>query len=109
MSSVAIRQLRLLGMVEAVSFLVLLGIAMPLKYLAGQPAAVSVVGMVHGMLFLVYVIAIGYATMSMRWPRRRAALLVAAAFVPLGPFLMDHWLRGEQRAAAEREAVAAAG
>ncbi|HTO03360.1 MAG TPA: DUF3817 domain-containing protein, partial [Opitutus sp.] len=44
-------RLRFIGWWEGVSFLVLLGIAMPLKYLAGEPAAVRVVGMAHGILF----------------------------------------------------------
>ena len=52
MSSSVIRQLRIIGLIEGVSFLVLLGIAMPLKYLAGMPRAVSAVGMAHGVLFI---------------------------------------------------------
>jgi integral membrane protein len=45
--------LRHAALAEAVSYLLLLGVAMPLKYLAGQPRAVSIVGMIHGVLFLV--------------------------------------------------------
>ena len=95
-------------MIEAVSFLALLGIAMPLKYLAGQPMAVRVVGMVHGLLFILYVMAVAQAAMTMRWPLGRAALLLVAAVVPLGPFLLDGWLRDQYRLASERETAAPA-
>ncbi len=54
MSSTAIRQVRLVGILEGISFVVLLGIAMPLKYMAGMPRAVSWVGMAHGVLFVIW-------------------------------------------------------
>ncbi|MBF9224019.1 DUF3817 domain-containing protein [Hymenobacter ruricola] len=47
-------RLRLVAILEGVSFLVLLLVAMPLKYLAGQPQAVRPVGMAHGLLFVLY-------------------------------------------------------
>ena len=49
-----IRTLRILGNVEGVSYLLLLGVAMPLKYAFGLPLAVKIVGMAHGVLFLAY-------------------------------------------------------
>ena len=54
----ALRQLRLVAFLEGSSFLVLLFIAMPLKYLAGLPLAVRVAGSVHGLLFLVFLAAL---------------------------------------------------
>ena len=51
-------RLRLIAFLEGLSLLVLLGIAMPLKYLAGQPAAVRYVGMTHGLLFVLYVLLV---------------------------------------------------
>ena len=56
--STALGRLRLAGLLEGWSFVVLLFIAMPLKYAAGQPEAVRVVGMAHGVLFLAYLAAI---------------------------------------------------
>lgn len=102
-----IHRLRVVAMLEGVSFLVLLGIAMPLKYLAGQPMAVRVTGMAHGLLFILYVVTLARAVTAMQWPFRRAALLFAAAFVPCGPFLLDGWLRDQQRLAAEPGPAAA--
>jgi integral membrane protein len=90
----------LLGAVEGVSFLVLLGIAMPLKYLAGLPQAVRVVGMAHGLLFVLYVGAAVHAAFTLRWPLSRTLLLLGAAVLPGGPFLVDGWLRKQEAAPA---------
>ena len=77
------------GFLEGISFLVLLGIAMPLKYLAGRPEAVRVVGMAHGILFIAYVALVFAARRERRWPARTTAWLLAAAFLPFGPFVAD--------------------
>jgi integral membrane protein len=99
MLSSVIRQLRIIGLVEGVSFLLLLGIAMPLKYLAGLPRMVSVVGMIHGVLFVLYVFAVVHAWITARWPVSRALALLVASVLPFGTFLMDPRLKREQRAA----------
>lgn len=88
-----IGRVRLTGLIEGTSFLVLLGIAMPLKYAADMPEAVSVVGMLHGILFVMYLIAIGYAFFVRHLTFMKSLLAVGAAFVPLGPFLLDKKLR----------------
>src|SRR5262249_12017979 len=57
----AIGRLRLVGYAEGVSFLLLLGVAMPLKYAAGMPEVVFWVGLAHGILFMLYVAAVAHA------------------------------------------------
>lgn len=109
MSSFAIRVLRMFGLIECLSFVVLLGIAMPLKHLAGMPRPVSVVGMAHGVLFVLYVAALIHAHITVGWSMRRSLALFAAAVLPLGPLLVDRGLRQEQREAAAREASSVAG
>jgi integral membrane protein len=90
-------RLRIIGWWEGVSFLVLLGIAMPLKYLAGWPDAVRVVGMAHGILFILYVVAAIQAALEYDWPWKRTALVLAASILPAGPFVVDaKLLRDEQ-------------
>ena len=89
-----VRLLRAVGLVEGVSFLLLLGVAMPLKYLAGVPQAVKVVGWVHGVLFMAYGAALLWTWAAARWPARRAGLALVAALVPFGPFLIDRRMRG---------------
>ncbi|HET6574389.1 MAG TPA: DUF3817 domain-containing protein [Fimbriiglobus sp.] len=99
-------RVRLVGHVEAVSFLVLLGVAMPLKYLAGMPAAVLVIGWAHGVLFLSYLAAVAFAVVLKRLSYPTAALTVVAAVVPFGPFVLDARLRREEaQAEPEREAA----
>ena len=88
-----VRFLRRTAMVEGGSFLLLLGFAMPLKYLAGQPLAVKVLGWAHGVLFVVFCLALARATRAARWPLGRAALVFLAGLLPLGPFLLDGRLR----------------
>ena len=92
--SPALRQIVWTGRLEAVSFLVLVGVAMPLKYLAGEPAAVRYVGLAHGVLFLVYVLALVRGATELGWPLRRTALGLVAALVPIGPLWFERHLRG---------------
>jgi integral membrane protein len=80
-------------MMEGASFLVLLGIAMPLKYLAGLPQAVRVVGMLHGLLFLLFVAAVVQVSVAKRWPPRRVLAALIASVLPFGPFVFDAHLR----------------
>jgi len=90
-------RLRFIGWWEGVSFLLLLGVAMPLKYLAGEPAAVRVVGMAHGILFMLYVLAALQAAVEHHWTWKRTAIVLVASVLPAGPFVIDaKILRQEQ-------------
>lgn len=93
LAATTIHQLRVVGLIEGASFLVLLLVAMPLKYLAGMPVAVRYVGMAHGLLFVLYVAAGLWTGISLRWPLRRTVLVLVAAVLPAGPLLIDGWLR----------------
>ena len=88
-----VRGLRRVALLEAVSFLVLLGIAMPLKYYAGMPAAVKIAGWVHGGLFVWFGIALLGCLLIAKWPLSRCALVFAASLVPVVPFFMDRRMR----------------
>ena len=92
-----IRLLRYVGFVEGTSFLVLLGIAMPLKYLANRPAMVEVVGMAHGLLWTLYVVVLAVAWWAARWGMGKGLLAFGASVVPFGPFLIDPHFRREER------------
>jgi len=85
-------RVRLVGMLEGISFLVLLGIAMPLKYMAGMPMAVRVTGMIHGVLFLLFLLAIFKAWGDKALTTKQSALAFVASLVPFGPFLIDRRL-----------------
>jgi integral membrane protein len=96
----AIEQLRWVGKIEAVSFLVLLGIAMPLKYLAGIPLAVKVVGWAHGVLFVWFCVALGRAKLRAELPIVQVLGIFVAALVPFGPFVIDRRLERAAKARA---------
>lgn len=97
-----IGRVRLIGWIEGTSYLVLLGIAMPLKYLAGMPRTVRIVGAIHGALFVIFCAALAHAWLSKRLTFLRAALVFVASLVPFGTFAIDGWLR-RIRQAAERD------
>jgi integral membrane protein len=90
-----LRQLRLVAFLEGVSFLVLLFIAMPLKHLAGFPLAVRIVGLVHGLLFLIFLAALYRAGSQRGWPLRRWLIAFVSSVVPFGTFVFDRSLRRE--------------
>jgi integral membrane protein len=71
-------------MIEGISFLVLLCIAMPLKYLYGQPEMVRYVGSIHGVLTIVYVYLLVKVTAQLKWSLKTAALAFIASLLPLG-------------------------
>jgi len=89
----AVHFLRITGLIEAVSFMVLVSIAIPLKYIWHMPMAVRVVGMIHGILFIMFCVALVRATRAARCPLSRGALVFVAALVPFGPFLIDRRMR----------------
>ncbi len=82
-------RLRIIGMWEGVSFLLLLGVAMPLKYFADSPGAVRVVGMAHGVLFVLYVAAAFHVAWQRDWDWKRLGLVLLASILPAGPFVVD--------------------
>lgn len=82
-------RLRLIGFWEGVSFLVLLGVAMPLKYFAGWPHAVRVVGMAHGILFVLYIAAALQAARAQAWSWSLIAQVLVASVLPAGPFWVE--------------------
>ena len=91
----ALRQLRLVAFLEGTSFVVLLFVAMPLKYLAGLPLAVRIVGSLHGLLFLVFLAALYRAGTQRGWPLRRWVIAFMSSVVPFGTFVFDRSLRRE--------------
>lgn len=96
----AIGRLRAVMLAEGISYLVLLFVAMPLKYAAGMPFAVRIAGMVHGALFVLFIAALLQAASDRGWKASRSALVFAASLVPFANFAMDRRLREEEEGAA---------
>jgi integral membrane protein len=99
MLSTSLGRLRVVGFVEGISYLLLLFIAMPLKYLAGMPLAVRYVGWIHGLLFMAYVAVMLLAAVDRGWSLWKTAMGFVAAVVPFGTFYADREWREEEDAA----------
>lgn len=81
---------RLIAALEGISFLVLLGIAMPLKYIWHQPEMVRQVGLIHGLLFVLYILAILQNKIVLGWPAGKTALAMILSVVPFGTFYVTN-------------------
>lgn len=88
-----------IALLEGISYLFLLGIAMPLKYLADSPAFVQYAGWVHGLLFITYVILLIRLALRDEWKMGRIALAFFASLIPFAPFYVERKLKKEARLA----------
>ena len=87
-----LKKLRIVGVIEGISTLILFGIAMPLKYLAGKPMAVTIAGSIHGCLFVLLVVMFFLAMDRVPISTKLATAGVVGAIFPFGPFVVDVWL-----------------
>jgi integral membrane protein len=88
--STLIGRLRIIGLLEGTSYLLLLGIAMPLKYMMGFPQAVQVIGMAHGILFILFIALTVQSTIIFRWSVKKLLILWIASILPFGTILADY-------------------
>jgi integral membrane protein len=84
-----LRRLRLAGLLEGCTLLALLSIAVPLRHIFGVPAASKVMGPVHGLVFMVYLVALIDCIAGGGWTRREAVRAALAALIPFGTFVND--------------------
>lgn len=101
MSFKPIQFLRRIAILEGGSWLLLLGIAMPLKYFADMPMAVRVVGSAHGALFVIFCYALLQVMLKTQWSLARCGLVFVASILPFGPFLLDRRMREWEEEARE--------
>lgn len=83
---------RVNAFLEGVSFLVLLGIAMPLKYMYNKPEMVKIVGMAHGLLFVAYILLVVIVRDQLKWNMKNTLLAFGASVLPFGTFYADRKL-----------------
>lgn len=84
-----IKGFKIISTLEAVSFLVLLLIAMPLKYIFDMPQMVSIVGMGHGILFVLYVLGAYWMYEKLNWKVKTLLIAILCSVVPFGPFYIE--------------------
>ncbi|MGI2748582.1 DUF3817 domain-containing protein [Bacillus cytotoxicus] len=96
MLSTPVGRLRAIGFVEGISFLLLLFVAMPLKYFAGFAAAVKITGMAHGVLFILFIFAVIQVTIANRKSILWVLGALLASVIPFGTFVLDAKLKNEK-------------
>jgi integral membrane protein len=99
MSSALIRY-RIMAYVTGVVLLVLVLVAVPLQYAADQPTMVSIVGPVHGILFIVYLLAVIDLARRCRWTPVHTLVVMLAGTIPFMTFIVEHQVTREVRATA---------
>lgn len=80
---------RLTAILEGISYILIFGLTMPLKYWAGIGEPNKVVGMAHGLLFILFVVLAGYYCWEKKWGLRRFLILFVASLLPFGTFYAD--------------------
>ena len=91
-----LHRFRMVGIAEGISFLVLLLIAMPLKYLMNFPEAVKIMGWIHGALFVAFIYFAFEVMVSLKKNFLWLVKAFVAAFIPLGTFIFDRELKKEE-------------
>jgi len=85
----AIGRLRILAILEGISYL-LLGITMPLKYLYEMPQPNYIVGMAHGVLFMLYVLQVLQVRFLSKIDNVKTLIFLIASLIPFGTFYIDY-------------------
>lgn len=91
----SLKHLRMVALIEGVSFALLMTVGMPLKYLLGIKLATRILGSVHGILTLWFVSALFRASVENKWPAKRWGMALLASVIPFGAFVFDRTLRQE--------------
>ncbi|RXP44582.1 DUF3817 domain-containing protein [Lutibacter sp. HS1-25] len=84
-----IKVFRIVSFLEGVSFLLLLFIATPIKYFVGNEMFVKMLGMPHGLLFLLYVVFAFMLKSELNWKPKTFIIVLAASVIPFGTFYVD--------------------
>ncbi len=92
----ALERLRIIGIIEGISYILLLGVAMPLKYMAGIPQAVRIAGSFHGLFFVLFCIALAAVWHNRKWPYEKVAMAFLLSIIPFGTFYLDKQIRKEE-------------
>ena len=86
-------RLRLVGLIEGCTLVILVAVAVPLRHLAGFPIATRVMGPIHGFVFILYVVALIDCISGGTWTAREIARGAIACLIPFGTFLNDSLIR----------------
>ncbi|MDC1108768.1 DUF3817 domain-containing protein [Flavobacteriaceae bacterium] len=85
-----IKVLRVISYLEGISYILLLFIAVPIKYYANDPSLVKLLGMPHGLLFVAYVILSLVSSKKYRWNSKKTLVVLISSVIPFGTFYVDY-------------------
>ncbi len=88
----ALTRYRIMAWITGVLLLVLVFVAMPMKYFGGSPELVVIVGTAHGWLYMIYLITGVDLTFRMRWSLWSTAGVLIAGTIPFASFFAEHWV-----------------
>jgi integral membrane protein len=80
---------RIIALLEGVSYILLLFIAVPIKYFGEDPTYVKLLGMPHGLLFIFYIVIAIWISSDMKWKKKDLMLILLASVIPFGTFYVD--------------------
>ena len=83
------RSFKIVAFLEGVSYILLLFAAVPIKYLAGDPQYVKLLGMPHGILFLAYIVMAIMLGSEKKWNGKTLMIVLVASIIPFGTFYVD--------------------
>jgi len=89
-------QFRLIAILEGISYILLLSIGMPLKYIAHIVMVIKIMGWMHGLLFIAYILTLARVTYANKWSFVKALVAFVASLVPFGTFVLDKKLKQEE-------------
>jgi len=101
----SIKKFRIISFVEGISYLTLLFIAMPIKYLGGNPVPVKFVGMTHGVLFILFMYILYLAARKHKWDKKFVFFAFITSLIPFGMFFLDKDLKKKELDSASCELV----
>lgn len=80
---------RIVGFLEGISYILLMGVGMPLKYFSDDPSWIKALGMPHGLLFVAYIILAYLIKDEQKWSFKEFGLVCLASVIPFGTFYVD--------------------
>ena len=96
MVSIITALFRIIGFLEGLSYLLLIFIAVPVKYIFNSPSMVKYLGMPHGILFIMYLLVSVIMKKNNKWVKNNFILVLIASVIPFGTFVVDYKLKNNK-------------
>lgn len=84
-----IKIFKIIALLEGLSYILLLCIAVPIKYYGNDPQYVKMLGMPHGLLFMAYLALTFFVAHKLNWNKKTSAIVLVASVIPFGAFYVD--------------------